>query len=558
VTMTVSRELISVDDLETPYWARIDRSAVEARMGRMHTAVPRVVLATVRRAWQASPLLAAGAAALQLASGVVTAFGLLATADVFTRLLAEGPSAERLVAALPALALVVGAYAARGLLESATTLIQAVLEPRVEHREQDDFLSAVLGIELVAFDDADFMDLVIRARAVGLSHVRSATAAVASLLGSIVSLAAAVVTAGLLHPVLAPVVLLTVLPQGWASVRAARMMYQSYLETNTRARKRDVTAMLMTSRGDAAEVRAFTAQKVLLGEHRRIAAGLMDEAISVQRRTTGVRLVGRTLAGVGSAAAYLVLGLLIYSGSLALALAGAAALALRTATSALSSAVYSTNRLYESSFYLDLFDRCRADATERTRRAAGELPEGSDTPARTGARSPRSPCRCRPGRWWPWWGRTVRASPRWPRCSPGCTYPSRAPCGGMASTSPMSIRGRCRARSPSSCRTPPSGRRQRRTTSGSGGSSGRTRTVSRCTPQPCAPAPTPSWTSYPIGGPPCCRGSSRTGVTCPAGSGSGSAWLEGCTGTRRSSSPTNRPRRWTPALSTQSSPTCAA
>lgn len=56
----------------------------------------------------------------------------------------------------------------------------------------------------------------------GLSHVRMATSAVGSLVGSAVSMVAAVGTAGLLHPLLAPVVLLTVVPQGWASTGASR------------------------------------------------------------------------------------------------------------------------------------------------------------------------------------------------------------------------------------------------------------------------------------------------------------------------------------------------
>ena len=385
------RALIDVNDLETPYWARIDRSVVRARIGRMISVVPRVAGVTIRRAWRTAPGLTLAVAVLQLGSGAVTAFGLLATADVFTRLLAEGPNALRLVAALPALAVVVAAYAVRGLLEAATGVTQAVLAPRVEHRVQDEFHSAVVGIDLVAFDDADFVDLVNRARSVGLAHVRQSTSAVGSLLGSAVSMVAAVVTAGLLNPLLAPVVLLTVLPQGWASVRAARISYDSFLRMSTRSRKLAITAGLITSRRDAAEVRAFRAQEIVLGEHRRIAAALMDEAIRVQHRTAGVRLVGRTLAGIGTAAGYVVLGLLIYSGSLALAAAGAAALALRMATAALSSSVYTTNRLYESSFYLDLFDRCRDDAARRTRRAAGGLPHGAPRTVEADAVSFRYP-----------------------------------------------------------------------------------------------------------------------------------------------------------------------
>ena len=59
---------------------------------------------------------------VQLATAVVTAFGLLATVDVFTNLLAEGPTPQRVVDALPALAVVVGAVVVRGLLQALFTL----------------------------------------------------------------------------------------------------------------------------------------------------------------------------------------------------------------------------------------------------------------------------------------------------------------------------------------------------------------------------------------------------------------------------------------------------
>ena len=57
-----------------------------------------------RWAWQSSPRLTVLAVLVQLAAGAVTAFGLLATADVFTQLLAQGPTPERVLAALPAVA----------------------------------------------------------------------------------------------------------------------------------------------------------------------------------------------------------------------------------------------------------------------------------------------------------------------------------------------------------------------------------------------------------------------------------------------------------------------
>ena len=60
---------------------------------------------------------------------------------------------------------------------------------------------------------------------------RGACATRGDLLARLVAVAAAVLTAGLLHPLLAPVVLLAALPQGWASVRSARLMFASLVRT---------------------------------------------------------------------------------------------------------------------------------------------------------------------------------------------------------------------------------------------------------------------------------------------------------------------------------------
>ncbi|HVE95784.1 MAG TPA: ATP-binding cassette domain-containing protein, partial [Pseudonocardiaceae bacterium] len=96
--------------------------------------------------------------------------GLLATATVLTQLLEQGPTPQRVVAALPALVLVMASFAARGLLDAAVGAVQAVLAPRVELRAQDELHAAVIAAELVAFDDADFMELVRRTSAQGINE----------------------------------------------------------------------------------------------------------------------------------------------------------------------------------------------------------------------------------------------------------------------------------------------------------------------------------------------------------------------------------------------------
>ncbi|MGH3821393.1 MAG: ABC transporter ATP-binding protein [Pseudonocardiaceae bacterium] len=354
--------LIGVDDLKTPEWAQVDETMASSGAGRMLRAAPAALVAVVRLAWQTSPRLTLLAAAVELVAGCVTAFGLLATATVLTRLLEQGPTPQRVLAALPALALVMASYAVRGLLDAAVGAVQAVLAPRVELRAQNELHEAVMGADLIAYDDADFVELVRRASTRGIASLSQGVTDAGNLLSSAISLAAAIVTAGLLNPVLAPVVLLAALPNGWASMRAARMSYESFVRMISRMRRLWITGDLITGRREAAEVRAFTTQDTLLGEHRRIGSEITAEAVKVEHHKTAIRLVGRGLAGIGTALAYGVLGVLLYTGAMPLALAGAAAVAMRTASTAVSATLFAANQLFEHSFYLDMLSSCLTQA----------------------------------------------------------------------------------------------------------------------------------------------------------------------------------------------------
>jgi ATP-binding cassette, subfamily B, bacterial len=362
-----ARPLIGVEDITTPSWAEGYAATADAGLRAVAAEAPGTVALTVRWAWRSSPALTLLAGGVQLAAGAATAFGLLATADVFTQLLAEGPTPARLVAALPAIAAVVAASAARGLLDASVAAVQGALAPRVEQQAQDDLHAAVLEVDLAAFDDADFAELVERANMHGPNRLGTCVGDTGDLIAALVSVSAAVFTAGVLHPVLAPVVLLATLPKGWATVRSARLMFDSIVRMNSARRRLSVTSQLITNRGPAGEVRAFTTQPVLLGEHRRIGDTITADAVRLERDRSVVHLIGRTAAGAGTGLAYLVLGLLIYEGSMALALAGTAALAMRTSGQAATNTIYEINRLYEASFYLRLYRSCLDGAARRRR-----------------------------------------------------------------------------------------------------------------------------------------------------------------------------------------------
>ncbi|HEV2784073.1 MAG TPA: ABC transporter ATP-binding protein [Actinophytocola sp.] len=359
------RPLIGVDGIASPKWAESDRAVAAASWWQTVRSAPAAVATVVRLSWRASPRWTLLAGVLNLALGCLTAFGLLATANVLTELLEQGPTPQRVLASLPAIMLVVAAYSTGAALESAVALVQGVLRPRVELAAKDEMYEAVLGVEAAAFDDADFQELVRQGGQSGTHAIRNSAQGVNDLLNTVVRLVAAMATVGVFSIWLLPALLVAAAADAWAAMRAAKLNYESFLHMVTRNRQSWVISELITERTAAVEVRAFTAQPVLLAEHRRVAKILAAEEIRVERRQTAIQLAGRTVAGVGTALAYGVLGWLLYLEAMPLALAGAAVVAMRTGSTALKNTIYQINRLYEESFHIDLFEKLLAEARER-------------------------------------------------------------------------------------------------------------------------------------------------------------------------------------------------
>jgi ATP-binding cassette subfamily B protein len=363
--MDGDRPFIGIDGVAAPKWATGDQNVVAASWWKTVRAVPAAVGAVLTLAWRASPRWTLLAGALHVLSGCVTAFGLLATANVLTALLEQGPTPERVVASLPAIALVVAAYASRAGLDAAVALVQGVLSPRVEWAAKDKVYEAVLGVEAASFEDADFRELVRQGGNQGTRAIRSSIQVVADLISSMVSMMAAMATVAVFSGWLLPALLIAAVADAWAAMRSAKLAYASFLRMVTRDRQSWIISDLITDREAALEIRAFTTQQVLLREHRRVAKALTAEAIRLERKQTKVQLVGRAVAGIGTALAYLVLGWLLYAELMPLALGGAAVVAMRTASTALNNTIHGINRLYEDSFYIDLFQKLLADTLTR-------------------------------------------------------------------------------------------------------------------------------------------------------------------------------------------------
>jgi ATP-binding cassette subfamily B protein len=356
--------LIGVENVKMPEWARVDERVAAAGFGQAVRALPAAISVVLRLAWRTSPRLTLLAGVVHVVSGCVTAFGLLATANVFTALLEQGPTPDRVLQSLPAIAVVTGSYAARAVLDAAVAAVEGALRPRVTAAADDAVTAAVVRVGLIAFEDADFRELARQGARFGVRAIETSLRRLADLTSSAISLAAAMLTAGLLNPWLAPVLLLAAAADGWAAARVAKLNYQHFIATVGRNIRKSVVEEVATWRSMALERHALTLQEPLLGEYRRISRSLTREEIRLAHRSNLVRTTGRAAAGLGTAVAYLVLGWLLYTGAMELALAGTAVLAMRTASTALSNTMRAVNSLYEDSFYIGFYNQLLGESVK--------------------------------------------------------------------------------------------------------------------------------------------------------------------------------------------------
>ncbi|MCO5969702.1 ABC transporter ATP-binding protein/permease [Actinoallomurus sp. WRP6H-15] len=347
-----------------PWQAHLGELAATSLAG-MSRRLPALVGAAIRLAWRASRFDTTATVLLNLAAGVFTAYGLLATSGVLTALFAGGATPDRVRAALPALALVAGAAALRSGLQAGAGWAQARLKPKVNRMVETRLFDLTMRVDLTAFDDTDFHDAMHRARQRGLYEASAVVQEAIDILTGLVGLTAAAGALGLLHPVLLPLLLLTAVPDGWAAARSARMRYLAIFTLSPVRRRKWVLAELMADRDSAAEIRAFTMRGFLGREHDRLGAEECGVHVGLARRQTVVQVLGEIVGGLATGAVYVVLGVLLATGAVPLPVAGTAVLAIRSGKTSLASLLFAVNQCYESGLYFaDYLDFC-AQAEQR-------------------------------------------------------------------------------------------------------------------------------------------------------------------------------------------------
>ncbi|MGX7826213.1 ABC transporter ATP-binding protein [Actinokineospora sp. 24-640] len=353
-------------EMDTPYW-HLDEDAMSLTVPQLLRRLPsslRPVLAILR---DTAPRAALAILLLQVASGLAFAFGLLATTGALDKLFAAGPTGERVLAAVPSLLVVVAAFAGRGLLDTGVALAHARVVPAVRRAAEERIVDSALRVDLAAFDDPEFYDRLHRARDRGVHHLERATDNLVELLGSALAVLAAAGTVGLLHPVLLPVLALSVVPNGWAVVRSARLGYATMARTVTLNRRQRMLGDLAAGREPAPEIRACQAEAFLRAEYRGVADRLQEQETAVGLGQAKVKALGRALSGTAVGLAVALLVVLLQVGWMPLAVAGTALIAIRSASAALGRLVLAANLVFEQGLYVADYEAFRADALARAR-----------------------------------------------------------------------------------------------------------------------------------------------------------------------------------------------
>ncbi|MFF5180064.1 ABC transporter ATP-binding protein [Micromonospora sp. NPDC000316] len=358
-------------ELEDRDWLHHAQEFAHTSFWAVARRLPRLVREAVGLAWATSRRDTVVSIGLNVAAGVMTTFGLLATTSVLRELFAAGPTPDRVRSALPALIVAAVAVSARGGLTIAASWAQARLTPQINYQVELRLFEATTAVDLAAFDDAGFAEEMDRARDRGMAEAAYIVDHTVNLVTGVVGMLATAVAVTVIQPLLLPCLLLAAVPQAITAVRMARREYLAMLARITRRRRMFMLAHLMANRRTAAEVRAYQMRDFLLAEYRGVMTVETRAQLHLVRSQTGTRVVGATVAGLATFGVYAVLGGLLLNGMVALAAAATALLALQSARTSLGVAVVATNSLYEDALYYQ-------DYRDFLARAHSRVPIGGD------------------------------------------------------------------------------------------------------------------------------------------------------------------------------------
>lgn len=214
-------------ELREMWWETGVRARAQAGPFAVLSELPRLVWAALGVSWHADRVRTLIVGVTTVGAGVMSAFGLLAVQRVLVELFAGGPTADKVVAALPALAALAAVTALRAGMATAMGYAQNGLSPKVDQKVERGLFEVTTAVRLEAFDADAFADDMERASR-GADSTTGLVQASMNLLAGLAGVLAVAVAVVVVHPLLLPALLVATVPNGWASLRAGHLRYQTY------------------------------------------------------------------------------------------------------------------------------------------------------------------------------------------------------------------------------------------------------------------------------------------------------------------------------------------
>ncbi|MDH6110203.1 ATP-binding cassette subfamily B protein [Kitasatospora sp. MAP12-15] len=325
-------------------------AAITAR--NMARRLPHLMRRTLGLAWRVDRVSVVVLLICQVLSGILGAFGLLATSGTIKALIASGHIAERLHQAIPSVAVIAVAAGLRSLLGITISALSSRISPKIAREAELMLLDAGTNAELTAYDRPGYNDRFDAADR-GADVTKDLIGETQNVMASAASLIAAAGVLTVLHPVLLPLLILASLPQGIASVRAARISYLTMMDTFSDRRLLGMLRWYLVDKEAADQIRSGTMAPYLLGKYRAAGDRITIATNSAAWRSAKVYILGALAAGLASALVWGAVIVLLATGHMSVASAGTAVFALGAAGSGLHGIVGYGADLYRSGLYLD-------------------------------------------------------------------------------------------------------------------------------------------------------------------------------------------------------------
>ncbi|MFC8197804.1 ATP-binding cassette domain-containing protein [Streptomyces sp. NPDC057298] len=336
----------------------------EVSFRRLCAQLPAVLRRITRLSWAIDRRAVLLLLTCQLVTGVAAAVLLTATAQAMHPVLGDGPVAERLRHALPALLVVAGASAAARGASALASYAERLITPKLTTATDTALVEAVCRVEAAAHAVDGFADRQ-EAAEMGVLRTHVMVSDAQRFLSALVKMLTASGVLSVLNPLLLPLLLLAVLPAGVGAVLTARVDYEIHYANVADRNVRGMMRWWTTTPKYGDEVRANGMTGYLLYWYRSLSERVDRRTLAAAPRTLRIALASSLVGGLFLVVTWSVLAWLTVTGRVPLAIAATAVVAVQTTLAALSQVIINGAAVFHTSLYLSDMQAFLDDAARR-------------------------------------------------------------------------------------------------------------------------------------------------------------------------------------------------